>query len=186
MNNELRHGREGEEWSKLGRVDLIGDLAWDLGKQRGRCTLHSTVSEASAWFNLLHHLGTGIHIGIQTTIALHCFGMRKRDSSKCPTNFRMLEINEAQSTGRTNLVWHMPAIPSFDRPSSSSIPSLLLPSHSSAGSLPSIHPPSVLVLFSPHPTQPQFVSERLRGSTFDKEGKPCDCYNRLIDSLLAF
>ena len=159
MNNELRHGREGEEWSKLGRVDLIGDL----GKQRGRCTLHSTVSEASAWFNLLHHLGTGIHIGIQTTIALHCFGMRKRDSSKCPTNFRMLEIkiNEAQSTRRTNLVWHMPAIPSFNqpcsplrhfRPSVFFLHSLAFTSLPFLGSLPSIHPPSVLVLPSPHPT----------------------------------
>ena len=47
---------------------------------------------------------SGIHIGIKQPL-LHCFGMRKRDSSKCPTNFRMLEINEAHSTRRTNLVW---------------------------------------------------------------------------------
>ena len=134
---------------------------WGFGKAEGEVYI-AQHSERSVRL-VQSASSSGIHIGIQTTIALHCFGMRKRDSSKCPTNFRMLEIkiNEAQSTRRTNLVWHMPAIPSFNqpcsplrhfRPSVFFLHSLAFTSLPFLGSLPSIHPPSVLVLPSPHPT----------------------------------
>ena len=84
MNNELRHGREGEEWSKLGRGARGRRPDWGFGKAEGEVYI-AQHSERSVRL-VQSASSSGIHIGIQTTI-IALFWYEKARFIQMPNQF---------------------------------------------------------------------------------------------------